>query len=639
MSPTPEQRPRQLNATAQNNNGETLQIRVVPYSPPRFSSDASATASVRAVSSAQHEPEARVGSPHATLEPTQSTASAGVAGSTDQDRPKSTVSGQLRRTPSSTLSVNHDSDNASISSRASSSAGTPSARRPKRVITLNPDNKTFSLAPLSGSTASRTDSSFFSHRMPSMTPSGSWGRVSSSVYILEDRESSPVPADQGEQSFASSSPAPLNELSPAHNNRLSSSPWNWRAESVDTVKYKDEFVNDNHHDNVGSSSQLNEEFHQTTLETPEPSPKLPPMRAIFPDSDTMARRITDKDSFQSIASNSTLSERTNYKVYGQSSPAVGNSSLMYEDDLHADLESLPPSSRHSFSNYRILGESSDLESLSDHQRLPTGHSDRNFVIHRRSVSCSSLASTQTRLRQEYSQESLMVAPLRPARQRSFEHGGIIKSCSRESLRRASLSSIGTTLSQEANRSLFVGAASVVYLQGGLRKHNPRLISSGPSSGSGSINPLASHPHHWSAPLSTVMSESEGDSLPPSRSLSPYSATDRRSSTNSRNLLSMSSSLAGLDEHLGPLGHSRNGSLERPPVALHTRHSGRDLSGASPLIRDYDEHGDGLADLDVLHHRPSRTRLAGRSGSGSDHVLRPSASTRSLNPLSFPAWAR
>ncbi|CAG9944541.1 unnamed protein product [Clonostachys rosea f. rosea IK726] len=368
----------------------------------------------------------------------------------------------------------------------------------------------------------------------------------------------------------------------------------------------------------------------------EKSPSLPPMPAILPSRRKDADRVIEpKQSFQSIASNSTLSERTNYKVYGQSSPCPVDRRISYEFEEHGDFAdddaSFAPSSRQSLSNYQILAESSDVESIREQKRPFTSSSDVNFVRHGRSVSCSSLIPGRSPLRPEFSQESLLVAPLRPTKRNSFDNGSIVKSCSGESLRRASLSSIGSSFSQEATRSLFIGAASVVYIQGGLRKQKSRLMASGSGTSSSMV---PAHPHRWSAPLSTVMSESEGGSVAPSRSLSPWSGTDRRSSNNSRHVLSMSSSLAGLDDMTLPPSHSRSASLEYPPVALHTRSSGRDLMGSMRQIRDYDEHGDGLADLDVqLHHRASRSRLA------SEHALRHSASTRSLNPLSFPAWAR
>ena len=234
-----------------------------------------------------------------------------------------------------------------------------------------------------------------------------------------------------------------------------------------------------------------------------------------------------------------------------------------------------------------------------------------------------------------------MAPLRPVKKRSFEYSGVFKSRSRESLRRGSLTSLGSALTQEAARALLVGSSSG-YPQGPSRWQGSWDAQSTTSWNTSSAMPP--HPHQWSAALSTVVSESDGEGAPLSRSLSPFSTTDRRSSaahsTHTRNLLSISSSVAGLDEKLVGTPF-RNKSPERPPAPI-ARNVSRDGSGGPlRLIRDYDEDGDGLADLhDQLHDLPSRARLASFvSNSSSDRALRSSGSSRSLNPFSLPAWAR
>jgi hypothetical protein len=364
---------------------------------------------------------------------------------------------------------------------------------------------------------------------------------------------------------------------------------------------------------------------------------LPPLPETTYNRDGASPQLSSKGSFQTSESDSTLSDRTNYKIYGASSP-IAPPRRDRETTEEIDY-SLPPSSSHS--NYQILGESSSSnQSLSDHQRPPTNDSDANYVVHGGpSASCSSLASDRSRLRSEYSRESLVVAPLRFVKQRrSFDHSVVLKSHSRESLRRGSLTSIGTTLTQEAARALFATSGSA-YSPGSPRWQG--TWDSNPSfhAPSNVLNVMATHPHQWSGPLSTVASESEGGSAPPSRSLSAFSGGDRRSSTHSRNLLSMSSSLASLDEQIAASPRSVNNFPERPRPALN-RKASRDPPGNPRLIRDHDEDGDGLADLDQLHHLPSRARLASFvSNSSSDRVLRSSGSTRSLNPFSLPAWAR
>jgi hypothetical protein len=383
---------------------------------------------------------------------------------------------------------------------------------------------------------------------------------------------------------------------------------------------------DPHPDAPGETSEAPDQSWYSPLEAlPEVSSDVDSQHGL------PIHNLLPKESFQSSQSTSTLSERTNYKVYGQSSPVIAPFSQQEISDVEESSvpPSLPPSS--SDSNYQILAaSSSDIQSLRDY-RPQTGDSDANYVIHGGpSASNSSLVTSQSHLRSEYSRESLVVAPLRPVKQRSFERPTAFKSKSRESLRRGSLSSLSSTLSQEATRALFTGSFNV-YTQGGARKQQPWGMSAN------SISMMGSHPHQWGAPLSTVMSESEGGSAPPSRSLSAFSGGDRRGSANSRHVLSISSSLLGLDAHAAA-SLSRTTSLEPPPAVLGPS-SPRDLSGSMPQIRDHDEYGDGLADLDAAHQRPPRTRLASFMSNSSDRILRSSGSTGSLNMFSFPGWAR
>ncbi|RYP10081.1 hypothetical protein DL764_000872 [Monosporascus ibericus] len=152
-----------------------------------------------------------------------------------------------------------------------------------------------------------------------------------------------------------------------------------------------------------------------------------------------------------------------------------------------------------------------------------------------------------------------------------------------------------------------------------------------------------HPHQWSSQLSTVMSEYEGSERD-SRLASAISRSDRGSSAlgsrHSRQLLSISSSLATQEETLGS-PRPRSGPLERPSPAY--------MRGALPspptrTVRDLDEHGDGLADLQQhqLQHKPSWSRVgAYLSRRGSDRELHSSASSRagSFTAASIPTWAR
>lgn len=598
-------------ATAQwdsQQHNESLQIRVVPYSPPRIVS--TPTDGAPSPSSS-----------HPGFEPSQGHIHPGIPDTAQESWAKSGVSGSMcpissLTTPSSACSL--DNDYATMSSRASS-PGPAASRRPKRIVSINPDTKTFSLHPQSATESSPSSraGSFGSPQISSTTPSSSWGRVSSNVFLTDDRSSSPFTprVDRRLSSSSTNSPSvqqlPLNPVPPYSGNYRMSGGVR-KVDKTPDLKGKQPV-------NVSESSD-------------DDGDMLPPLAEVTDDSwhATVAPQLSAKDSFQTQTSRSgsTFSQRTNYKVYNESSPVRPTTG-----DMTSEIEdSLPPSSSHSNANYHILGRSSsENQSVSDLARPPTNESDANYVVFGGpSASCSSLGTHRSRLRSEYSRESLRVAPLQPVKQRtSFERSGVFKSRSRESLRRGSLTSLGAALTQEAARVLFAGSSTTYspshsQRQGSQSYHSPH-------------EPIVMpYPHQWSRPLSTVMSESEGTSLSPTRSasgFSGFSVGDRRSSTHSRNLLSMASSLAGLDEQITTAAPSV--ISPKIPAATYQRTLSRDHSAQLPTI-DYDEERDGLGDLRDLHQRSSRTRLA---NTPADRALRSSGSTRSLNPFSLPTWAR
>ncbi|KAM0223109.1 hypothetical protein ACHAPA_011618 [Fusarium lateritium] len=292
----------------------------------------------------------------------------------------------------------------------------------------------------------------------------------------------------------------------------------------------------------------------------------------------------------------------------------------------ADLTSLPPSSIRS--NVELIGYPSSAEaSLYASTRPQTEDSNANFVTHGGHSASSSIVAVRQRVRPEFSQESLVVPPLRPRKRSSSESFALATRRSRETLRSrsASITSLSTIFTQEATRALFVGPPTI-------------LQQVGPS-WQDLQNRSQARAHQWSGQLSTVMSESEGGSEPASRALSLSSAPGRRGSgvgsRDSRHVLSMASSLFGLEEHVETPSHSRSNSMESP-AATYARNTPRDpATGTIRLVRDHDEDGDGLADLG-LHHRSSRTRM-GRflSSYASDRSLRSSASFNAA----VPAWAR
>lgn len=744
--PTPARAP--LNE-ASRADASKLQIRVVPYSPPRLSSDGSASS--RPVSYADSD---TVALTSASISPSIFAASPTVRRASARQGPED---GQTRADVSDAIAAaNYDDEDQgawltpNVQVHASSSSNSPAHRgalpsarsggmtpgddpgfavnasppavistdrpssaassigsrssnrsRRNRTINLHANNKTFSLAPLSGSLSSRTTGSSYTAPLSLSTTRSSYGRVSSaSAVYTDDRPISPL-TSMGDQpgDYTRSAESPASTL-PSIPDITTASPWNYRL--VGGLRKVSNAPVDEHHPETepGPSRVSSNSSSQESL------PSLPPLAAGRTPSSSqrhVSASLAPKASFQSsdsYQSDSTVSDRTNYKVYGQSSPAVaaahhtaeldslpptsshsnvnfrviGQSSPAgtFRPQTADDVDTIPPSSSHSNVNYRVIGQSSPVvaarhratvrkgllpsssqsnanfqiigessssnNSLYEPQRPQTGESDVNYIVHHPGASTSSLGTTRSRLRPEYSQESLIVPPLRPGRQSSIESLRLAAKRSRDSLRSASFTSLSSIITQEAARALFAGPASI-YIQPTIRKEHSRG-SVAASGGPGRLSMIASHPHQWSSQLSTVPSESE----PSSRSLSPISEANRRSSYfshQSARMRSISSSLAGPADNLSrSASHSFPESIDRPQAA-HFRHGSREESLSPRLIRDHDEDGDGLADLEDLRHKHSRGRLSNLlSPQSSDRNLRSSGSSRS-NSLtsSLPAWAR
>ncbi|KAK0738327.1 hypothetical protein B0T18DRAFT_334660 [Schizothecium vesticola] len=537
---------------------------------------------------------------------------------------------------------------------------TPTAQRPlsrrANVVALHPD-KTFSLVRLPGS---RSDSSR-SLRSPPLTNSsrtssaqdrpslGSWtddhndsaltGSTNQS-YLADPGISAPHAEYPPSPEPSSASAAPL----PA--DPTSSSPWNYRF--VGGLR------------KVPQTPNLKIKAAQYAAapasSAPAPDSPLAPLRedASTQDEESVLRKtVSPKTSFGSVASAqtaSTTSETTNYKIYGP------ESSLLQQS---ADSLALPSSSN---GNWEALGTSSPAAPFTS-SPPETSHSDQNFVLHGGPSPSSSLATVPRQPRPTYSQESLLVLPLRPVKKRSNEKFGYYKQRSRENLRaRAgslhSLKSISSIITTQDPTTAFFAAPVILDFGAstsrGARRGDPS--SSGTFRGQWAPGPasqpafpqrppvpmLPEEPHQWSSQLSTVMSESEDGSAALSRSVSPLSTTGaaghhRRRSSNgwgsslhSRQVLSISSSLAAQLEE----GSSGSDSVDKPlPSHL------RGLPSQLRMVRDQDEHGDGLADL---REHPSRTGLSAffYSSNSSSRGLHSSGSSRS-NSLtsSLPTWAR
>ncbi|OLN81524.1 hypothetical protein CCHL11_10326 [Colletotrichum chlorophyti] len=542
-------------------------------------------------------------------------------------------------------------------------AVTPVAKRPlsrrRNLITLNPDGKTFSLLPQGQQARDKKAPTL------SLSTSASHERLSSDAFSV-NRPSSTVTSLPDRSFSATLTPASsTTQLAGdpiANTVGSSSSPWNYRM--VGGLR------------KVPNTPDLKGKQKSTLLDLePDAAPPypsspsgsrlapLPEAPAADPPSSSDLHGLQPKTSFQSSLTASTTSEKTNYKVYASNSPPdTDTDSVLHPPSTTSETTNYrvyvsssapatdtegslpPPHSRHS--NYEILGRSSPPEPSSAERSPPkTADSDLNYIVHGRSSPApSSLASSRRRLRAEYSQESLLVAPLKPQKKkkRSNERFGYYKSRSRESLRRATSNNktFSSAISRETAHNI-INAPAAFYrsriLPGSPARQPDTKVA--PAAPAPAESPMKAHPHQWSSQLSTVASESEGGSEPGSRSASAWSAPGRRGSAplsnHSRQMLSISSSLAANEER--SLSHSRSftDSLERPQAA-HSR------GGTLRLVSDQDEHGDGLTELHQLHNRPSRTRLSSfLSSSSSDRNLHSSSSSRanSLNSSSIPAWAR
>ncbi|XDG01204.1 hypothetical protein ABKA04_000819 [Annulohypoxylon sp. FPYF3050] len=522
----------------------------------------------------------------------------------------------------------------------------PSSRR-ETFINVHAD-KTFSVV-LKSTRPRQSDRSestnVTSH--PSDTSIISSHEESSFVASTEDRHGSPLSSvpERSVSPYTSITPSTATALAEDQENE-SPSPWNYRM--VGGLR------------KVPRTPDLKGKGKEREL-SESPLPPLP-SRTIVAPPEQPSSPLAAKPSFSSTQTDSTIEETANYKIIGRSSPPL------------PDTESIeaPPSS--SSSNVKLLGQSSPAQTLASAPGFADTPGSKNYIVHGETSPISSSAtpfrghyyhssdeSSIRQLREKYSQESLVVPPLRPHKRSSSENLGCYHQQSKETHRgRAnSFSSLSSIVSQDT-ASLFGGnTPNVVRLA-----HTPSTSSIPRSTwvGTASIpqQRVRMDVHQWSSQLSTVMSEYEGSdpgsqlasqsgSHPGSRVASIGSMPERVSSAfgsrDSRQMRSISSSLGLENIDVRRSSHSRShsrsnsqgDSIERPGPAYPRN------GLPSPhirTVRDHDEHGDGLADLHQLDHKASRTRL-GFSRQASDRSLRSSASSRagSLTASSLPTWAR
>ncbi|KAK1751650.1 hypothetical protein QBC47DRAFT_307235 [Echria macrotheca] len=671
--PTSTSTPLRERSQSQNN---TLAIRIVPYTPPRLDPEGrtpsqasshvagnyddrrSSTAGDSRRPSWRGQTEHNAASPGSALSsgsasslPLARARDGGVSGSKPAASPSAVLGPGGPTAPSlrspSQVSTNIAAINASSpqSPASSSSSAAPTPRplsRRANAVTIHAD-KTFSLVRLGGK-GSDVSSSLLSPPLSySSRTSSSQDRPSIDAWSDDRPGSALTGASTTLPDYGISepllTPSPGSSTTRLAEDPISSSPWNYRM--VGGLR------------KVPKTPDLKKKKGLENIATPASDAPLAPLpedtQNRSEDDETPLRSIVPKASFASTESAqtvSTTSETTNYKVYGP------DSSLLQQSD---DSLALPSSSH---SNWEALGDSSPAPAFSSSPPA-TSHSDENYVVHGNPSPSSSLATLPRNPRPTYSQESLRVPPLRPVRKKSFERTGYYKQRSRENLRaRAgslqSLKSISSVITTQDPTQAFLAAPVLINFgtthpfgarggdTGGSSQQYPWSTSSTSQSAAiqrPSVPMIQETPHQWSSQLSTVMSESEGDSETMSRSVSPLSGPQshrRRSSAgwasslHSRQMQSISSSLAAQLEEAA----SGSDSIERP-YPTYSRAGPTQLR----MVRDQDEHGDGLADL---QEQPSRSGLSAffQSSNSSSRGLHSSGSSRANSLTStLPAWAR
>lgn len=426
-----------------------------------------------------------------------------------------------------------------------------------------------------------------------------------------------------------------------------------------------------------------------------PSPSLPPVPETDIPQDTYDLRPAP--SFLSAVS--TLPEGSNWQVYGRHSPAA----LSSVDSFN------PPSP--SGSQRPLLGSPTRAHSpytREEQTAPPPVATEPNYVLHgdpspdhspdrspdhspdhspNHSPATSESGGTVLRHPQEeYSQESLVIPPLRPrlgseesigyyrARSRSISNPKSTEDLKAKKSTKSFKSSVSSIINEETSEAFFTGQAFLNAPVGQYespsvagpserqrqldqqreqeRQQRERAAAwaeeSGVASGSEGSMALPTTPHQWSSQLSTVMSETEPDSsngtraslasvsLPGSHGSHGRRSSRGWSSSHSRQMLSISSSLAGELENTSSRSRSNShDSPDRPSPAYRNGFQGR--------VRHHDEDGDGLADLHQITPRPSRSRLSDffNHPNASDRNLHSSASSasNSFNSANIPLWAK
>jgi len=358
-------------------------------------------------------------------------------------------------TNSSASSPAHSPTVPQPSHNVESQTGTRPRPVPKKKRLHVHKDKTFSLVAQDDSSAIED----WAPQSPALSSKSSYDFLSqdqSNAEVRSNSTASCIPALSSTNSTAPSTPVPESKQ-PISVDPITNSPWNYQF--------------------VGGLRKV----HRSSDLKQKVKSELPPLPDLPEASDVpTSHNLSAKHSFQSTAT--TTSENTNYKLY--------------RDRSSSDSEAIPAPPSSSDSNYHLFGDPSPSSSRGTTVIHRAISENENYEIHGDPSPSPSFADLPRPAK--YSQESLVVAPLKPRARGSNEHLGYYKSRSRESLRTGSLTSISTVLSQQEASRAIVGSGSLINL--------PVLAAKIPGTSSWaeslSVHPLRYHmneqPHQWSS---------------------------------------------------------------------------------------------------------------------------------------------
>lgn len=491
----------------------------------------------------------------------------------------------------------------------------------RKHVAVDPRTKTFKV--LDATHQNTPDNLTARLRSPasitSLASHSSHGELSLDGHDIEDPPNSSASCIPESPIATSASSTPKSKPTTISNNcvstttNVSNSPWNYSL--VGGLR------------KVPKTPDLKKKVSQPLAYSPPPPiPETP--EAFRPYHD-----LSSKPSFQSQNTVSTSSETTNYKIYGESA-ASSPYPATFSNEQRTVSSSRPQTADVTHSSSEVEYTSSEAQS------------DQNYQLHGNPSPAQSTAELP-QLKSEYSQESLIVAPLQTRPRESAEVIRHWRTQSRETTRTraGSLNSISTVLSQREATRAIAGTGSLINLP-------PTLRTSIVWAGTGGLNLprnlMQAHPHQWSSQLSTVPSESENGSARGSRTWSEARRSSGVVSPLGRGVASNASS-HGLSDSLSR-SDSRSESLDRieRPQPAFLYHGHRENSNSTiRMVDEEDEEGDVVTDMpDMLRSRPSRQRLSGLFGSSSSddgrtNTMRSTTSSRanSLITSSIPTWAK